>query len=203
MADGDRPIAEGRRAAEELAPSDPEDLGGQTYPEILPTREPWRSIVHMIGVAEQIIGATLLVAILLLVLGGVALRYLPLAIVPWTGEIAGLAMVWLTFVMAGYLAAHDRHISIQVVDYVLGGRALAAVKLFVDIVVLATCVTGAVAVYLLVSEDIGQVTPAAQLPLRLVNLVPLIGFTLTALRAAIAIGVRDLPAAVGRTEVAA
>ena len=28
-------------------------------------------------------------------------------------------MVWATFVMAGYLAAFDRHIAIHVVDYVL------------------------------------------------------------------------------------
>jgi hypothetical protein len=49
---------------------------------------------------------------------------------------------------------------------------------------------------------VGQVTPAAQIPLRLVNTVPLIGFALTALRAALAIVVLDLPALAGRQETA-
>jgi TRAP-type C4-dicarboxylate transport system permease small subunit len=120
--------------------------------------------------------------------------------VPWTGEIARLALVWLTFVLAGYLAAHDRHIAIQVVDYVLGGRALAAVKLFVDVVVLATCVVAMVAIAQLLAEDIGQVTPAAQLPLWIVNFVPLVGFALTTLRVIVLMLVRDLPVVSGRTE---
>ena len=69
-------------------------------------------------------------------LAQVAQRYVPGVTFPWTGEVARLAMVWATFVMAGYLAAFDRHIAIHVVDYVLGGRALASVKLFANVVVL-------------------------------------------------------------------
>jgi TRAP-type C4-dicarboxylate transport system permease small subunit len=184
-------------------PAETESLGGESNPEILPPREPWRSIVHGIGIAEQVIGSLLLVVILLLVLAQVGQRYLPGANYPWTGEIARLSMVWATFVMAGYLAAHDRHIAIHVVDYVLAGRALATLKLTVNLVVMVTCLALLYATYQLITTDIGQVTAAAQLPLRFVNAVPLIGFSMTALRAGLVVAVDDVPALIGRREGAA
>jgi TRAP-type C4-dicarboxylate transport system permease small subunit len=177
-----------------------EGLGGETNPEILPSREPWRSIVHAIGMIEQVVGTLLLAAVLVLVLTLVAQRYLPGANFPWTGEVARLSMVWATFVMAGYLAAHDRHIAIHVVDYVLPDRAVAGVKLLVNVVVLAACLALALATYQLIADDIGQVTPAAQLPLKFVNAVPIIGFALTALRAVLWILVSDIPTLMGRHE---
>lgn len=181
-------------------PAEPEVVGGESNPEVLPAREPWRAIVHGIGIVEQVSGAVLLAAILFLVVALVAQRYLPGVNFPQTGEVARLAMVWGTFLMAGYLMAHDRHIAIHVVDYVLEGRALAAVKLVVNLIVLVTCVVLAYATYLLVAGDIGQVTPAAEIPLQFVNTIPIIGFVLTALRALLWIAVHDLPAVLGRTE---
>lgn len=175
-----------------------ESLGGEANLEILPEREPWRSIVHTIGLIEQVIGALLLFVILFLVVALVAQRYLPGVNFPQTGEVARLSMVWGTFVMAGYLAGHDRHIAIHIVDYVLGERALAGVKLVVNLIVLATCVVLLYATYLLVAEDIGQVTPAAEIPLRFVNAVPIVGFALTALRALLWVALHDLPALLGR-----
>lgn len=182
-------------------PAESESMGGDSNPEILPSREPWRSIVHAIGVIEQVIGALLLFVILALVVALVAQRYLPGANFPWTGEVARLAMVWGTFVMAGYLAAHDRHIAIHLVDYMLGRRVLAAVKLLVNLVVLVTCLALLYATYQLLETDIGQVTPAAELPLRFVNAVPIIGFALTALRSVLWIVVHDVPALMGRQQV--
>ena len=179
-----------------------ESVAGESNPEILPTHEPWRAIVHAVGVVEQVIGALLLFVILFLVVALVAQRYLPGTNFPQTGEVARLAMVWGTFVMAGYLAAHDRHIAIHVVDYVLRGRALATVKLLVNLVVLLTCVVLMFATYQLVSEDIGQVTPAAEIPLRFVNSVPIIAFALTAFRALLWISLHDVPALLGSQEAA-
>ena len=184
------------------APSETESLGGESNPEILPEREPWRAIVHGIGIAEQVIGAVLLAVILILVVALVAQRYLPGVNFPQTGEVARLAMVWGTFLMAGYLMGHDRHIAIHVVDYVLGGRALAAVKLVVNLIVLVTCLVLLYATYLLVAGDIGQVTPAAEIPLQFVNAVPIVGFALTALRALLWIAMNDVPAVIGRREAA-
>ena len=112
-------------------------------------------------------------------------------------------MVKLTFVMAGYLAAHDRHIAIHVVDYVLGERALAVVKLSVNVIVLATCLMLTYAAIQLVAEDVGQVTAAARIPLRIVNAVPIIGLVLTALRSVLWIVLSDVPALMGSQERAA
>jgi TRAP-type C4-dicarboxylate transport system permease small subunit len=188
-------------AAGDLPLADSAGLGGETNPELLPAREPLRSIMHLIGQAEQIIGGVLLVIILVLVLVQVAQRYLPGGYA-WTGELARLSMVWATFVLAGYLAAHDRHIAIHVVDYMLHGRALAAVKLMVNVVVLITCLVLLYGTYVLIDTDIGQVTAAAEIPLRWVNAVPLVGFFLTAVRAVLGIVVNDVPALLGRAEAA-
>ena len=54
-----------------------EHLGGDSNPELLPVSQPWRSILHGIGVIEQVIGSILLAIILVLVLGQVAARYVP------------------------------------------------------------------------------------------------------------------------------
>jgi TRAP-type C4-dicarboxylate transport system permease small subunit len=188
-------------AAGDLPLADSAGLGGETNPELLPAREPLRSIMHLIGQAEQIIGGVLLVILLVLVLVQVAQRYLPGGYA-WTGELARLSMVWATFVLAGYLAAHDRHIAIHVVDYMLHGRALAAVKLMVNVVVLITCLVLLYGTYVLIDTDIGQVTAAAEIPLRWVNAVPLVGFFLTAVRAVLGIVVNDVPALLGRAEAA-
>lgn len=177
-------------------------LGGETNPELLPASGPLRPILHFIGQAEQLIGAVLLVIILVLVLAQVAQRYLPGGY-PWTGEVARYSMVWATFVLAGYLMAHDRHISIHVVDFVLHGRALSAVKLMVNVVVLITCLVLLYGTYVLIDTDIGQVTAAAQMPLRWVNAVPMVGFFLTASRALLGIVINDIPALLGRGEVIA
>ena len=71
------------------------------------------------------------------------------------------------------------------------------------VVVLVTCLALLYATYQLVETDIGQVTPAAEIPLRFVNAVPMIGFALTALRSFLGILVNDVPALLGRQESAA
>jgi TRAP-type C4-dicarboxylate transport system permease small subunit len=168
-------------------------LGAETNPELLPRREPFRTGLHAIGLLEQVIGTLLVVTILFLVLTQVAQRYIPGQGWPWTGEVARYSMVWATFVLSGYLVAHDRHIAIHLVDYVLRGRGLAFVKMLVNLTILVTCLAMMYATYDLIANDIGQVTAAAEMPLKLVNLPVLVGFTLSALRAALGIVVADLP----------
>ena len=174
-------------------------LGDDQGMELLPERQPWRWIMHVIGVFEQAVASILLVVILVLVLAQVASRYVPGTWV-WTGEIARLSMVWVTFVIAGYLAAFDRHIAIHVVDWVLSGRPLTAVKLFANFAVLVTCLAMMYAVYQLVATDVGGVTPATELPLAFVNAVPFIGFALVALRSFMRIVLVDMPALRRRAE---
>jgi TRAP-type C4-dicarboxylate transport system permease small subunit len=168
-------------------------LGGQSTPELLPRREPFRTAFQWLGRVEQVLGASMIVVILALVIVQVAQRYLPGGGWAWTGEIARFAMVWTTFVMAGYLMAHDQHIAIKVVDYFLPRRALGLVMALGHMVIVGTCLVMAFATYDFIVNDRGQVTPAAGIPLAVIYAVPLLGFLSTAVRAALGVFVLDLP----------
>lgn len=168
-------------------------------PPLLPSREPQRTIFRVLGMLEQVIGSLLLVMILVLVMAQVAIRYLP-GSAAWSGELARLSMVWATFLMAGYLVAYPpHHIAIQVVDYVAKGRMLIVVKLFVNVVILATCLFMVYGSYTLVTTTVAQVTPAGGISLRFVNFIPLVGLVLVAIRAALGIVIRDIPELRGKS----
>lgn len=167
-------------------------LGLETIPEILPRREPFRRLLHGLGLVEQSLGVALVVVILVLVLAQVATRYLPGAW-PWTGEVARFAMVWTAFVMSGYLMAHDNHIAIKVIDYFLPPRALGAIMLMGHVVVGATCAAMMYATYDFMTKDRGQVTAAAEIPLSFIYSIVALGFASTAIRAIVTILVIDIP----------
>jgi TRAP-type C4-dicarboxylate transport system permease small subunit len=173
-------------------------LGGETNPELLPPAGPLRRVFRFIGLFEQAVGTAFILVILALVLMQVAQRYLPEGGWAWTGEVARLSMVWSTFILAGYLMAHDRHIAIQLVDLVLPRRLLGVVKTMVHLVVGGTCVAMAYSIYRLIADDIGQRTAAAEIPLVWVYVIPLVGFVLTAVRAGLALVVADIPQVTGR-----
>jgi TRAP-type C4-dicarboxylate transport system permease small subunit len=161
---------------------------------LLPSAGPMRTIFRALGMLEQIIGALLLLLVLILVLAQVAQRYLQWA-APWTGELARLSMVWATFLLAGYLVAYSPfHVAIRIIDYVAKGRWLAAVKLFVNLVILATTLVLIYGSYELVTSGVDQVTPAGGLSMHFVNAIPLVGLVLVAVRAVLGIVIRDIPA---------
>lgn len=171
----------------------PGGLGGATAPEVLPAREPFRSLLRRLGLVEQAASIVLLVVILILVLMQIGQRFLPGGGFAWTGEIARFAMVWATFIMSGYLLAHDGHIAIKVVDYVLPVRALGAVKLVGHALIVVTCTVMLYGTYDFMTHDRGQVTAAAQIPLAIIYTVVAFGFASTALRGVLTIFVLDLP----------
>ena len=167
-------------------------LGMMAAPRVLPAREPFRSVLHWLGLAEQSAGAFLLIAILVLVLAQVAQRYLPGG-VAWTGEISRFAMVWLTFVMSGYLLAHNSHIAIKVVDYFLPVGVLGAVNFVGHALITVVCAVMLYGVFDFVGHDRGQVTAAAEIPLTFVYTVIAFGFASTAIRGVLVMFVVDLP----------
>jgi TRAP-type C4-dicarboxylate transport system permease small subunit len=180
-----------------------EGLGEQTTPELLPASGPLRRVFHALGVVEQTVGAALIVVILALVLIQVAQRYLPGGGWAWTGEIARFAMVWVAFVLSGYLVATDGHVAIKVVDFILHGRTRAAVLVMGHLVIGITSVLMVYATLDFIATDRGQVTAAAEIPLAVIYAIPAIGFASTALRALLAIVVLDVPLLAGRREAAA
>jgi TRAP-type C4-dicarboxylate transport system permease small subunit len=191
----------GDQAASPTAPSEDSSAGQESQPglgagigtpELLPERGRLRTILKGLGLAEQAIGTAFIGVILALVLIQVAQRYIhTFGGWPWTGEIARLSLVWCTFVLSGYLMAQDRHITIKVIDLVMGGRALAIVKLASHLIVTVTCLAMAYATYRLIAEGVGQRTPAAGLPVSWTYVLPLIGFVLTALRGVMAVVLLD------------
>lgn len=205
MAQHDCPPADGGGPTDEnptdelLASLDTDAIAGEADAALLPSGEPMRTVFRTIGVLEQIVGSVLLLLILILVLAQVAQRFFP-GSWPWTGELSRYSMVWLTFLLAGYLMAYaPHHIAIHIIDFVVRGRWKAVIALFVNVVILVTSLVLIYGTYGLIDTDIGQVTPAGQMPLRLVNMVPLVGLSLVAVRAVMAIVIRDVPALLGRT----
>lgn len=195
-ADGESPH---ESPAEELHALE-EELGAANAEEstddvpLLPAREPMHTVFRALGMIEQIVGSLLLGLILVLVLAQIADRYIPGAS-PWTGELARLSMVWATFLLAGYLIAYPpHHIAIRIIDYVAKGVWLLLVKLFVNVVILATTLFLIYGSYTLVTTGVAQVTPAGGLSMRFVNAVPLVGLVLVAIRAVLGIVIRDIPA---------
>ena len=192
MAD-DAPVTGDRPGPPAETGDEPEEhgLGLETIPEILPRREPFRRLLHGLGLVEQSIGVALVILILVLVLVQVAMRYLP-GTWPWTGEVARFAMVWTAFVMSGYLMAHDNHIAIKVIDYFLPTRVLGLIMLGGHMLVAATCAAMMYATYDFMTKDRGQVTAAAEIPLAVIYSIVALGFASTALRAIVTIVVIDI-----------
>jgi TRAP-type C4-dicarboxylate transport system permease small subunit len=179
-------------------PESAAQLGEDTTVEILPSGGPFRTPLHWLSLVEQTIGVLLLLVILVLVLVQVGQRYVPGTGLPATGELARLGMVWATFVLSGYLMARDRHIAIHVVDYFLPVRVLGAVQFVGHLIVAVICLAMAYATWDLIASDRGVVTAAAEIPLKVVYSVALIGFVLTFIRAVVILFVLDVAEMTGK-----
>jgi TRAP-type C4-dicarboxylate transport system permease small subunit len=112
-------------------------------------------------------------------------RYVPTLNWPGVGELANYSLIVLTFIMVGYLIGRNGHITIQIVDYVVKGRAFTVVK-----AVAAACT--AVICALLAREAVGLIeayptrtTAALGIPLWILYAVPLAGFASGTVRAVV------------------
>lgn len=191
----ERPAAPNRAVQPPVSGEDdpnPGGLGGQASVGLLPAREPFRSLFRWLGTAEQGVSIVLLLVILVLVLMQILQRYLGSGFA-WTGEMARFAMVWITFVMAGYLLGRDAHIAIKVVDYFLPVRVLGLVKLLGHALITIVCGVMLYGVLDFMQHDRGQVTAAAQVPLAFIYTIVAFGFASIALRGILAIFLVDLP----------
>lgn len=157
-------------------------------------RGPLGKILRAVELVEAAVGALLLLAILALVMVQITVRFSALGGWAWTGELARFSLVWLTFVMAGYLLGRDQHISFDIIDYVLPERALSVVKIASYVIVAVICAA-------FVYEGVGLMdaqsfirSSAAEIPMSFVYLIPTVGFALTGVRALIGIFARKEPA---------
>jgi TRAP-type C4-dicarboxylate transport system permease small subunit len=105
-------------------------------------------------------------------------RYVPQIAWVGAGEVARLSMVALTFVMAGYLIGKNGHIVIEVFDSVLQGKKLfVALRVFAAVVMVLTCGALAWESLLMIEQGWRRVSTVLHMPLAVLYIFALIGFT--------------------------
>ncbi|GIE94225.1 TRAP transporter small permease [Paractinoplanes rishiriensis] len=139
------------------------------------------------GSIELWVAVVALVVIFVSVLWQVISRYFPALNWPGVGELAGYSLIVLTFIMVGYLIGNNGHITIQIIDYLVKGRAFAVVKAVSAACTALICALLAWEAYHLILAYPGRRTAALGIPLWILYAVPLIGFTSGAVRAVVRI----------------
>ena len=88
---------------------------------------------------EDSLLVALLVALILIATMQIVLRNVFDASLPWTDELLRLLVLWLAMAAAVAAARDDRHIAIDVLSRLVGGRALAAVKVVIALFTATVC----------------------------------------------------------------
>ena len=123
-------------------------------------------------------GVVLFALIFLGVMYQVLGRYMPRIAWVGAGEVARLSMVALTFITAGYLIGKNGHIVIEVFDSVLKGtRLFVALRVFAAVVMVLTCGALAWESFLMVEQGWMRVSTVLHMPLAVLYIFALVGFT--------------------------
>ena len=149
-------------------------------------RGPVGVFLRVVEVVQATVGVLILLGIVVLVMVQVTVRFTSLGGWAWTGEFARFGLMWLTFVMAGYLMGRDEHIALDIVDHVLSERGRRVVLIFSQLAVAAISIAFAYEGVGLIDAQRGITSSAAQIPMSLVYTIPTVGFALTALQALVA-----------------
>ncbi|GAA3756547.1 TRAP transporter small permease [Salinactinospora qingdaonensis] len=145
---------------------------------------PRPAVVRWLETAELTAGAALLTVIFALMLTQALQRHLPVAGWVWTGELARLGLVWLTFSLAGYLLGRDAHITLKLIDFAPQAWIRRTVWIVANLVVAAVCLAFTAEAVELVFGGSPQSTPALGIPMTWVYVIPMVGLALAVLRAA-------------------
>lgn len=148
-------------------------------------------VVRGLELVEAACGAFFLLLILVLVMIQVVVRFTPFGGWVWTGEVARFALVWMTFILSGYLLGRRQHISLDMIDHALSARGRRVVGVLSHLVVLAVCVAFVYDGLGLLESQAGISSPAANIQMPLVYVLPLAGFLLTLLRAVLGLATKD------------
>lgn len=128
--------------------------------------------------AERILSSSLLVATFALVLAQVISRYVFSSPFTWTEELARFALVWLTFVSAGFVMARRLHVTVDLLAAKLNKRGALIMDSFAMLVVLVVSATMAIAGTEFAQGASQLDAPASQLPMSVVYAAAVIGFAL-------------------------
>ncbi|QVQ50823.1 TRAP transporter small permease [Spiractinospora alimapuensis] len=138
-------------------------------------RFPWMRALMRV---ERVVAVVLLGLLLGLVLLQILSRYVLATPFVWTEEVARYALIWLTLLTIGLVAARRRHITARVFSRFLSPRATAALEITANAVVV---VTSAVLVYVgwQFATSLATVnTPAAGISMAWIYGVSVPGFAL-------------------------
>lgn len=163
-----------------------------------------RGVVDVITRVEIGLGAAALAVLFLLVLAQAGQRYLPVSGWSWTGELARYCLVWLTFTVVGVLVTTDSHIALQLVDGIRRPGVVRMVRVVASVVVALVGIGFAIEAWDLMTSTPLR-SPALQMPLGWLYVLPFLGFVSTAVRglvAAVGIARYGVPEDTGPDEVA-
>ena len=170
----------------EDASSPPDEPGAKP-----PWREPW--FLRAWASAEMAIACVFLVITFVTVMWQVISRYAPWLSWPGAGELANYSLIVMTFIMVGYLIGKNGHITIQIIDYVVKGKAFVAVKAVSAAFTAVICAVLAYESYSLILAYPDRTTAALGIPVWILYAVPLAGFTSGVVRAIIRIFTANRP----------
>jgi len=156
-----------------------------------PWSEPW--FLRAWASAEMAIACVFLVITFVTVMWQVISRYAPLLSWPGAGELANYSLIVMTFIMVGYLIGKNGHITIQIVDYLVKGKAFVAVKAVSAAFTAVICAVLAYESYALILAYPDRTTAALGIPIWILYAVPLAGFTSGVVRAIIRIFTANRP----------
>ena len=145
------------------------------------SREP--RVLRTWAAGELWIACLALATIFVSVLWQVISRYVSALNWPGVSELANYSLIVLTFSMVGYLIGNNGHITIQVIDYLVRGRAFVVVK------AVSAAVTGLICAVLvweaweLIQAYPTRTTAALGIPIWMLYAVPMLGFVSGTVRA--------------------
>jgi TRAP-type C4-dicarboxylate transport system permease small subunit len=151
------------------------------------------AVLRVWASAELAIACAALAVLFLSVLWQVVSRFVPVLNWPGVGELAGYSLIVMTFIMVGYLIGNNGHITIQIIDYIVRGRALVAVKAVSALCTAVICALLVWEAYALIRAYPTRRTAALGVPIWTLYLVPLLGFTSGAVRAVVRIFTANEP----------
>jgi TRAP-type C4-dicarboxylate transport system permease small subunit len=137
------------------------------------------------GSIELALGCVALVVIFVSVLWQVISRYVPALNWPGVSELANYSLIVLTFIMVGYLIGNNGHITIQIIDYIVKGKAFVVVKAVSAACTAVICALLAWEAYSLILAYPTRRTAALEIPIWILYSVPLVGFMSGAVRAVV------------------
>ena len=163
--------------------------------EAQPARGRRTRVERVVEQVEGVLTGGFLVAVVLLVVTQVVTRYFLQRPPVWTEEMARYALVWLTFLGAAYLAGRRRHITVAVLDRVIGPRRLPWVVVAADLLTAAMCLVVVFSSAGFLERVSRQTTAAGGLPKSYVYGAVAVGFALVALHC-LTLAARDVRALV-------